>query len=71
MYNDKDGKVIFEITPFYYWDTVKNRDKKDFIPYKKFVENYKPVLKIVIPKYRLKKWIPQAKKLAKKFNLYI
>ena len=71
MYNDKDGKVIFEITPFYPWENVKKKDNKDFISYKKFIENYKPILKIVIPKYRLKQWVPQAKKLAKKFNLYV
>ena len=69
MYNDKYGKVIFEITPFYPWENVKKKDNKDFISYKKFIENYKPTLKIVIPKYRLKKWISQAKKLKKKFKL--
>ena len=65
----KTEKVIFEITPFYPWHNVKKKDHKDFISYKKFIENYKPILKIVIPKYRLKQWISQAKKLKKKFKL--
>ena len=54
MYNDKDGNIIFEITPCYPW----NKD-------------YKPAVQIMIPKERLEKWLPQAKKLKKMLNLEV
>ena len=65
MYNDKDGNVIFEITPFYPWHGKTKKSNSDFISYKKFMKDYKPAVQTMIPKERLKKWISQAKKLKK------
>ena len=67
MYNDENGNVIFEITPFYPWHGEKKKSNPDFISYKQFVKDYKPIIKTVIPKKSLKQWIDQAKKLKKMY----
>lgn len=67
MYNDKDGNIIFEITPFYPWHGETKKSNPDFITYKKFMKDYKPTVKTIIPKEHLLKWIDQAKELKKKF----
>ena len=65
LYNDKDGNVIFEITPFYPWHGESKKSNPDFITYKQFMKNYKPILKTIIPKENLIQWIAQAKELGK------
>ncbi|MBP7854624.1 hypothetical protein KAZ82_01665 [Candidatus Babeliales bacterium] len=67
LYNDTDGNVIFEITPFYPFFYETRKTHPDFITYKQFIKNYKPTLKIIIRKENLTKWIIQAKKLKKKY----
>ena len=69
LYNDKDGNVIFEITPFYPWHGENKKSNPDFITYKQFMKNYKPVLKTTIPKENLKQWITQALKLKKSLGI--
>jgi hypothetical protein len=64
LYNDKDGNVIFEITPFYPWHR-KKKSHPDFITYKQFMKDYKPILKTLIPKENLKQWFTQARELEK------
>ncbi len=64
MYNDKDGNVIFEITPFYPWHGEK-KSSPGFITYKEFMKDYKPVLVTKIPKENLRIWVDQARKLQK------
>jgi len=65
LYNDKDGKIIFEITPFYPWHGETKKTCPEKISYKKWIKDYKPTLKIIIPKKNIKKWINQAKELEK------
>jgi hypothetical protein len=66
MYNDKDGNVILEITPFYPWHGEKKKSNPDFITYKQFMKDYQPTLKTLIPKENLEQWITQARELKKK-----
>jgi hypothetical protein len=66
MYNDKEGNVVFEITPFYPWHGEK-KSSPGFITYKEFMKNYKPVLVTNIPKENLKTWIDQARELQKQY----
>ena len=63
LYNDKDGNVIFEITPFYPWHGETKKSHPDFITYKKFMKDYKPILKTIVSKEKLKQWIIQAQEL--------
>ncbi|HSW76594.1 MAG TPA: hypothetical protein VLG50_06090 [Candidatus Saccharimonadales bacterium] len=65
IYNDKDGNIIFEITPFYPWHAETKKSHADFITYKQFMKNYKPTLKTIIQKKYITKWIDQAKELKK------
>jgi hypothetical protein len=69
LYNDKDGDIIFEITPFYPWHNVNKRTQPDRIPYKKWIKSYKPTVKTIIPKENFKRWITQVEELKQKYNL--
>jgi hypothetical protein len=61
FYNDEDGNIIFEITPFYSFHYETKKSHPDFITYKKFMKDYKVTVRIVIPKERLIQWNNQAK----------
>ena len=67
MYNDLKGNIIFEIAPFYPWHGETKKSQPDFITYKQFMKDYKPVLITTIPKENLKQWIVQARELEKKY----
>lgn len=61
FYNDEHGNIIFEITPFYPFHYETKKSHPDFITYKQFMKDYKPTLKMIIPKERLIEWNEQAK----------
>ena len=63
FYNDKDGNIIFEITPFYPWYGVNKRTQPDRIPYKQWIKDYKIIVRTIIPKENIATWIDQAKEL--------
>ena len=67
MYNNKNGNIVFEITPFYPWHGETKKSNTNFITYKKFMKYYKPTVKTIIPRENLIKWIDQAKELKRKF----
>lgn len=61
FYNDEDGNIVFEITPFYPFHYETKKSHPDFITYKQFMKSYKPIVKIIIPKERFIEWNEQAK----------
>ncbi len=63
LYNDKNGNIIFEITPFYPWNDPELEKDPRRVTYKKFMKNYKPILQTIIPKESIKQWIKQGKEL--------
>src|SRR3990167_1484516 len=65
LYNDKDGNIIFEITPFYPWNDPYLRKDPRRVTYKKFMKDYKPILQTIIPKESIRQWIKQGKELNK------
>ena len=65
LYNDKDGNIIFEITPSYPWHYETKRTCPEKISYTKWLQNYKPTVITMIPKENIKQWIDQAKELEK------
>ena len=69
LYNDQEGNIVFEITPFYSWFNVTKKTHPDKISYKKWIENYKPIIKTIIPKENIKQWIKQAEELAEIYKL--
>jgi hypothetical protein len=46
LYNDAAGSIIIEVAPNYRWDLYEKR--KQIIPYKRFIKNYKPIWKEVL-----------------------
>src|SRR3990167_1546125 len=51
LYNDKNGNIIFEVTPTYHWHySDPEPDDKDYIPYEQFIKSYKPLCVKIIPK---------------------
>lgn len=70
LYNNKDGNVILEITPFYPWHHTRKKLNPNFISYKQFMKDYKPVVQTMIPKENLKKWIPQALELKRSLGIH-
>ncbi|MCL4415095.1 MAG: hypothetical protein M1365_00115 [Actinobacteria bacterium] len=69
LYNDENGNIIFEITPFYPWHNVTQKTHPEKISYKQWIKNYKPVVKTIIPKENLKQWIKQADEFGKKYKV--
>ncbi|MBP9765470.1 hypothetical protein KBD08_04000 [Candidatus Babeliales bacterium] len=69
LYNDHDGNIIFEITPFYPWHNVTAKTNPEKIPYKEWIKSYISIVKIIIPKNKFKQWITYAKKMKKEYNL--
>jgi hypothetical protein len=72
LYNNEQGNIIFEVTPFYPWFHNTKKTCPDKISYKEWIKSYNPAVKTIIPNKNLKKWITQAKKLGKiyKLNLF-
>lgn len=69
MYNDEEGNVIFEITPFYPWHNETKKTYPEKISYKEWIKSYKPLVKTIIPKENLKQWIKQANEFGKKYKV--
>lgn len=61
LYNDKDGNIIFEISPTYEFFGIRKQDNPNFISYKKFIQNYKVLVHKIIPKETLMLWDMQTK----------
>ncbi len=67
LFNDPEGNIVFEITPFYPYVYETKKSHPDFITYKQFMKDYKLAVKTFIPKENLKQWIEQAKEIKKVF----
>ncbi len=63
LYNDKQGNIIFKITPIYPWHNTTKKAHPEKISYKEWIKDYKPTIKTMIPKENISKWIEQAKEL--------
>lgn len=63
LYNDKNGKVFFEITPFYSWHGMSEKSVQEKVAYKDFIKNYQVVIKTIVLKKNLKKWLLQTQQL--------
>jgi len=64
FYNDKDGNIIFEISPSYPWEQTRDEERaadSNFIPYAQWIKDYKVVVHRIIPKETLIQWNEQAK----------
>lgn len=69
LYNDQDGNIIFEITPFYPWHNTTKKTNSEKISYREWIKHYKPIVKTIVPKEKFIQWITQAKNMKKIYNL--
>ncbi|MBP6869899.1 hypothetical protein KBC04_03390 [Candidatus Babeliales bacterium] len=66
LYNDIDGKIIFEVTKDYPWHFMEledNSEDPDFQTYEEFMKDYKPLITRVIPRQVAIEWLNQAMKV--------
>ena len=68
LYNDNENNIIFEVTKNYKWSTQKD-DRKDpeFMTYKKFMKNFKPLIHRVIPRDVAMQWLEDSMKVYRAF----
>lgn len=60
VYNDKNGNIIFEITPNYRWHFVDPLpEEKDYISYEEFMKNYEPLVITTVSKKVAHRWLEQ------------
>ena len=64
MYNDEKGRIILQVNSAFKWKSHYRKNCKEF---KKFLEEY-TAFQVVVPKYRLKQWIQQVKKIEKQLQ---
>ena len=68
MYNDHEGNIIFEVTKFYKWSTQEDDlDDPEFMTYKKFMKNFKPLIYRVIPRDLAIEWLQDSTKIYRDF----
>ena len=59
LYNDKNGDIVFQITPLYFSEN-KNFDAQE---YQEFMKNYAPILTKIIPKPTAEVWLHKAESI--------
>lgn len=59
---DKDGKIIFELTPIYPWEDDDN-DNEDFISYEEWIKDYKPLFVAEISRSIALEWLKKTEEL--------
>ncbi len=57
LYNDAEGNIIFEITPFYPYMYFDAKKESHYIPYKSWIKNYKPYFIRKISKETAQQWL--------------
>jgi hypothetical protein len=65
IYNEPDGSIVFEITPFYPYMYCEPEEKPDYIPYEKWIKTYKPYFITTLSKETALQWLEQAEHIIK------
>jgi hypothetical protein len=65
IYNNKNGEIVFQITPQYKWHFDDPKDGENFITYDEFIRNYKPLFTGIISPAVAKKWLKKINALLK------
>ncbi|HEV2917412.1 MAG TPA: hypothetical protein VGW78_06740 [Candidatus Babeliales bacterium] len=61
--SDKDGNIIFEITPHYKYHFCEPDETPSFISYEEWIKDYKPYLIRVVPRDIAHQWLNQAREI--------
>jgi len=57
MYNNRDGFIIFEVTPLY---VVYDEEESNYIAYEDWIKNYKPYLIRTLSRETAQQWLEKA-----------
>ncbi|HLC06890.1 MAG TPA: hypothetical protein VJJ26_01755 [Candidatus Babeliales bacterium] len=68
LYNDKNGAIILEVTPFYPYLHVDPNEELNYIPYEEWIKDYKPYFTTTISKEMAEQWLAQADSIVKQIN---
>ncbi len=60
IYNDEQGNIILEITPYYPYAFSDEYSYQDFLTW---MQNYKPLLKTILPRHTAEQWLIQAQQI--------
>ncbi|MGZ6251412.1 MAG: hypothetical protein ACXWL2_05250 [Candidatus Chromulinivorax sp.] len=60
IYNDEQGNIILEITPYYPHTFSDKYSYQDFLTW---IQNYKPLFKTIISRHVAQQWIEQAQQI--------
>jgi hypothetical protein len=61
LYNASDGSIILELTPVYSNPINDPDDPKHYIPYEKWIKEYKPYVRKIIPQKIAQAWLDKAR----------
>ncbi|MBV8661184.1 MAG: hypothetical protein JO129_03515 [Candidatus Dependentiae bacterium] len=68
LYNDYNGNIILEVTPLYTWYMRERKaNNLNFITYKNFMKNYKPIIQRTIPRELAIEWLNEVTKIYRGF----
>ena len=65
LYNDKEGKIWFELSPVYPWFFADSEEGETVIPFRQWLKNFKPYVVRKISKETAKQWVKQLQDLLK------
>lgn len=63
IYNEPDGSIVFEVTPFYPYMYCEPEEEPDYIPYEEWIKTYKPYFITTISKETALQWLEQAERI--------
>ena len=65
IYNNNDGDIIFEVTPFYPYSYCDPQTEPNFITYDQWIKTYQPYLIATFSKETAQEWLDQTKCIIK------
>lgn len=63
LYNKNDGAIICEVSPKFPFSYRNSAKDEDYVPYKKWIKEYKPYCVIEASFESIKEWIPLAERI--------
>lgn len=57
LYNNNDGKIVFEVSPAYPWHFDKPQEGETCTPYHVFIKNYQPLALVTIDQTTANEWL--------------
>lgn len=71
IYNDKNGTIIFEVTPCYPYLFCDPAEEPDYVSYDQWIKDYKPYLVKTISTEVAQQWLEQANSIVEQIGLNV